>query len=85
MRPEGQPKAHSRQARSEEADNAPADLVGRKVSILYRLDDDPAFPFSEVVGVVQRVKGATLLIRKRDGKSVEVSQSNILKLKVIPT
>lgn len=30
-------------------------LLGRKVSVRYRVHDDPAHPFSEAIGMVQEV------------------------------
>lgn len=65
------------------------DLVGRKVSVLYRLEGDPRYPMNELVGVVQRVEGETegertLFIRKRDGTLTGVRQTSIVKLKIVP-
>ncbi len=66
----------------------PADwkpLLGQKVSIRYRLLDDPEHPFSEAVGIVMGVDGsgddALVSIVKRTGQVVETRAGDILAAK----
>jgi len=69
-----------------------ADLKGRlgeKISILFRIEGDPDHPYSEVVGLLQRVAvneaGArTLAVCRRDGSVVEVAEADVIRLKFIP-
>jgi ribosome maturation factor RimP len=58
--------------------------LGRKISIRFRLHDDPEHPFSEAVGVVASVGDDELMLTKRTGESVVVSTSDILAAKVFP-
>ncbi len=62
-------------------------LLGRKVSIRFRLRGDPAHPFSEAVGVVQAVvasaEGGCIRVVKRRGELVEVPVGDILAAKVL--
>lgn len=87
----GRPRARSLPARSEAASSAAEPRLGQKVSILYRLEHDPQFPFNEVVGVLQRIEvspeGETTsyLVVKRDGSLVSVPATAIVRLKVVPT
>lgn len=64
-----------------------ADL-GSRVSILYRLNDGGAQPFSEVVGVLQRVDRSqdadVYIIVRRDGSVAEVPEPAIVALKRLP-
>jgi hypothetical protein len=68
---------------------ASSSLLGKKVSVLYRTDDDPQYPLNEVVGIVQRVEpgpdAPSLFVAKRDGTLVEVAGGKIVKIKVVPT
>ncbi len=79
------------QARSAEANKPedPARLIGRKLTVLFRIEGSPGHPFSEAVGVLQRVvdtdEGANLHILKRNGEIVVVAESAIVSYKVIPT
>lgn len=59
------------------------DLLGRKVSILFRLSKDPEHPFNEAFGVVQRVEEGVLFVAKRDGTLIEVKAIDIVQMKVI--
>jgi len=64
--------------------------IGEKVSILYRIQGDPDHPFSEVVGLLQRVGpgpgGATIIaVCRRDGSVVEVAQPDVVRMKFVPT
>ncbi len=69
-----------------------ADLKGRlgeKISILFRIEGDPDHPYSEVVGLLQRVAvdeaGARMLaVCRRDGSVVEVAEADVIRLKFIP-
>jgi len=63
--------------------------LGEKVSILFRIEGDPDHPYSEVVGLLQRVAvnelGArTLAVCRRDGSVVEVAETDVIRLKFIP-
>ena len=64
------------------------DLLGRKVSIRYRLHDDPEHPFSEAIGVVMSVDGAErteqITIMTRKGTEVVVVADDVLARKTIP-
>ena len=64
-------------------------LLGRKLSLRYRLHDEPAHPFSEVVGVLASVApGAddreTLSILTRRGETVHVPAAEIEAARVFP-
>jgi hypothetical protein len=63
--------------------------LGEKLSILFRIEGDPDHPYSEVVGLLQRVAvdeaGArTLAVCRRDGSVVEVAEADVIRLKFIP-
>jgi hypothetical protein len=63
--------------------------LGEKISILFRIEGDPDHPYSEVVGLLQRVavdeSGArTLAVCQRDGSVVEVAETDVIRLKFIP-
>jgi hypothetical protein len=59
--------------------------LGRKVSIRFRLHDDPAHPFSEAVGVVQSVdEKGDISIATRTGAVVTVASPDILAAKIFP-
>jgi hypothetical protein len=62
--------------------------LGGKLSILFRIEGDPEHPYSEVVGLLQRVSGdegaRTLAVCRRDGSVVEVAEADIVRLKFIP-
>ena len=63
--------------------------LGEKLSILFRIEGDPEHPYSEVVGLLQRVTvdetGArTLAVCRRDGSVVEVAEADVIRLKFIP-
>jgi len=69
---------------------APEQRLGEKLSILFRIDGDPEHPYSEVVGLLQRVasdaEGArTLTVCRRDGSVVDVAEADVIRLKFIPT
>ena len=61
--------------------------LGRKVSLRYRLHDDPAHAFSEAIGVVMRVAGSsddeTVGIVKRTGQVVDIPARDIVAAKII--
>ena len=60
-------------------------LLGRKVSVRFRLHDDPAHPFSEAIGVVMSVEdGVVTLVNKR-GESRSFAIEDVLASKVFPT
>jgi hypothetical protein len=91
-------RAPSHRARSAAASSDPflpqddADLtrrLGEKLSILFRIEGDPDHPYSEVVGLLQRVAGneagaRTLAVCRRDGSVVEVAEADVIRLKFIP-
>jgi hypothetical protein len=59
--------------------------LGRKVSIRYRLHDDPDHTFTEAVGVVQSVDpSGSISIATRSGKVVTVASKDISAAKVFP-
>jgi hypothetical protein len=63
--------------------------LGEKLSILFRIEGDQEHPFSEVVGLLQRVAvdeaGArTLAVCRRDGSLVEVAEADVIRLKFVP-
>jgi hypothetical protein len=67
----------------------PESLIGKKVSIYCRTPADPQYPFSEVLGVVQREErdadgNRTLFVVKRDAILVEVAEKDVVSLKVVP-
>ena len=63
-------------------------LLGRKVSIRYRLHGDPEHPFSEAIGVVMAVEGSDrgehITILTRRGDEVVVSAEDVLAQKTFP-
>jgi hypothetical protein len=63
--------------------------LGDKLSILFRIEGDPEHPYSEVIGVLQRVTvdeagATTLAVCRRDGSVVEVAEADVIRLKFIP-
>jgi hypothetical protein len=65
-----------------------SDRLGRKVSIRYRIHDDPDHPFSEAVGVVASVTsegGAeTVTIINRRGGRIPIPAPDLLAVKLFP-
>ena len=63
-------------------------FLGRKVSIRFRLEDDPRHQFSEAIGVIQSVidedGGQVIEIIKRRGEVVSVAVDAILAAKMWP-
>lgn len=57
------------------------------MSILLKLDNDSEHPFTEVVGVLQRIEGEhadrRYLVLKRDGSEVTVVDKAIMASKVV--
>lgn len=62
-----------------------ATLLGQKVSIRYRLHDDPRHPFSEAIGVVMSVEGSEpterVKIMTRKGVEVTIAAEDVLARK----
>jgi hypothetical protein len=58
-------------------------LLGRKVSIRYRLHDDPDHPFSEAIGVVMAVTEGDVSILNRKGTVAVVPINDILATKIM--
>lgn len=84
-------RARTHRPRSAAA-SKPADwqtLLGRKISIRYRLHDDPEHPFSEAIGVVSAIqqteRGESIAILTRRGETVEVATDDVLALKEFPS
>jgi hypothetical protein len=63
-------------------------LLGRKVSIRYRLHGDPDHSFSEAIGVVMSVadsdRGEQITIVTRRGAEVVVGAEDVLAQKTFP-
>lgn len=64
--------------------------LGEKLSILYKIEGDPEHPFSEVVGLLQRVEtapdgGRILHVCRRNGVLVAVAEVDVIRMKFIPT
>ena len=63
-------------------------LLGKKVSIRYRLHDDPQHRFSEAIGVVMAVedseRGERVTIMTRRGGEVVVHGEDVLASKTFP-
>lgn len=59
-------------------------LLGRKVSIRYRLHNDPEHPFSEAIGIVQSVHGQRIEITNRRGQIAAIDTSDVLAAKIFP-
>jgi hypothetical protein len=79
--------------RRQEASNNPPSLeewrslLGRKVSLRYKLYEDPKYPESEVVGVVQSVgepEDGRLTILDRHGRTHSMKAAEIIAAKVFP-
>ena len=65
-------------------------LLGRKVSVRYRIPDDPAHPFSEAIGVVADVGGGpdgstTVSILTKRGETKSVPIADIEAAKTFPS
>lgn len=83
-----QPRVHSPPARSAEANN-PTELteqdLGRKISVLFKIDSDPDHPFNEAVGMLQRVEhseaGVAYHLVRKSGETVVVPRDAIVSLK----
>lgn len=63
--------------------------AGEKLSVLFRIEGDPEFPYSEAVGLLQRVDATaagerTWVILKRDGTTVEVPERAVVRYRVVP-
>jgi hypothetical protein len=60
-------------------------LLGRKVSVRYRLHDDPDHPFSEAIGVVMSVEDDIVQIVTKRGETRSVPIDDVLASKVFPS
>ncbi len=64
-------------------------LLGRKVSVRYKLRDDPRHQFSEVVGVVMGIqdseRGELITILNRQAEQVVVASKDVVARKMFPT
>ena len=63
--------------------------LGQKVSMLFRIRGDSEHPFSEAVGLLQRVDrtadaGLTYHVVRRSGEMIAVPASDVIKLKMVP-
>ncbi|MBW3590541.1 MAG: hypothetical protein KY393_01605 [Actinobacteria bacterium] len=56
------------------------------MSILFRIKGDPEHPFSEAVGVLQRIDSdpTTYHVLRRSGEVVEVPEQSVVTLKLMP-
>jgi hypothetical protein len=75
--------------RNEAASNRLEACLGQKLSVLFRVHGDPDHPFSEAVGLLQRVEvdsggSRTLVVLRRDGTLVAVPERDLVKLKLVP-
>ena len=65
------------------------ELLGRKISIRYRLHGDPSHPFSEAIGVVMAVgaaeRGEQVKILTRRGDEVVVDAVDVVARKTFPS
>ena len=63
-------------------------LLGRKVSIRYRLHGDPEHPFSEAIGVVMSVagsdRGEQITIVTRRGAEIVLGAEDVIAKKTFP-
>ncbi|MGH2746733.1 MAG: hypothetical protein ACRDKB_02265 [Actinomycetota bacterium] len=59
-------------------------LLGRKVSVRYRLREDPEHPFSEAIGIVQSVDGKRIEIINRRGEIAAIDTADVLAAKIFP-
>jgi hypothetical protein len=59
-------------------------LLGRKVSVRYRLPEDPEHPFSEAIGIVQFVDAKRIEIINRRGEVAAIDPSDVLAAKIFP-
>jgi hypothetical protein len=91
MHREAPPRVPSLRARSAAASSRLDEShLGAKVSLLFRIEGDPEHPFSEVVGLLQRIDtdpgGARrLAVLRRNGELVEVLESDVIRWKLVPT
>lgn len=88
MPPGARPKARLPHPRSAAASKLTEADLGVRVSIQFKIhDDDPAYPFSEVVGVLEEIDSsdgdAIYRILRRNGEMVEVKDTDIVRLKRI--
>jgi hypothetical protein len=64
-------------------------LLGRKVSVRYKLHDDPDHPHSEAIGVVMAVReddsGEFVSLLDRKGRITEIAAADVLARKIFPT
>ena len=71
-----------------EADLPWKDLLGKKVSIRFRLHGDPQHSFSEAIGVVMAIdpseRADRITILTRRGEEVVVDASDVLARKTFP-
>lgn len=69
------------------ASNLDETNLGSRISLLFKITGDPSHPFSEAVGVLQRVERrgdkTTYSILRRSGEAVEVPDEAIVKFKLL--
>lgn len=53
-------------------------LLGRKVSVRIRLHDDPRHPFSEAIGIVQKVADGRIEIVNRRGEVTGFAEADFV-------
>lgn len=62
--------------------------IGVRVSLQFRIYDDPSYPFSEAVGVLQGIDrnadDVVYRIVRRNGEVTRVKDTDIVRLKQIP-
>lgn len=57
-------------------------LLGRKISVRYRVHDDPAHPFSEAIGMVQKVADGRVEVVNRRGEVARFAFEDLVAGKV---
>jgi len=60
-------------------------LLGTKVSLRYRLHDDPDHPFSEAIGMVQAAADEAVTVVTRRGEEVRIALEDVLVGKTFST
>lgn len=76
------PSLRARREAASRLPDDPRDLLGKRLSLLYRIEDEE-HPMSEAVGVLQQVDEGVLVLARADGSTRQVPLEDIVTLKVI--